>query len=117
MEKKLFADFNELKAVDIPSPAMKRQIFFGENVMLVRNVIKSHTLVPMHKHPHEQITYFESGECDARLETGEKMHLKAGGVMLAPANVGHEILITSDEDAVVFDVFSPIREDFLKDFE
>lgn len=117
MEKKHFANFNDLRSVDIPSPPMKRQVFFGDEILIGRNVIKPHTTVPGHSHPHEQYTYVESGECDVIINDSIREHVGPGGIAWFPSNAKHELICTSDEPTVVLDIFNPVREDWLKDFE
>ncbi len=116
MEKKYFGDFNELETIFVPEPAMDRQIFYGDKIMLGRNIIKANTVVPSHAHPEEQISYVISGECDIMIEGQEPRHAKAGAVAWFPANVAHEIII-GDEDTEILDIFNPVREDWIKMFD
>lgn len=116
MEKKYFSHFDELDVIDVPAPPMARQMFFGDKVLVGKNVIKAHTLIPSHSHPHEQISIVFSGECDVTifLESGaETRHCVPGGLCWFPSNVNHEVLITSDEDCEIWDIFSPVREDWI----
>ncbi len=116
MEKFLFGNFENLKQIELKNPDMKRQIFYGDNVMIVKNIIAPHTTIPAHKHVHEQISYVESGECDITIDGMETQHAVKGGVALFPSNVGHEVTATGDEELVLWDIFSPIREDFIPAF-
>ena len=116
MEKKYFLNFNDAETIDIPAPPMKRQIFFGDHMLVGKNVILAHTLVPAHSHPEEQISVVVKGECDVitYLE-GEtlRQHCVPGGIAWFPSGVKHELLCTSDEDCEVWDWFSPVREDWI----
>ena len=107
----LVQSWNQIETLDLET--MKRKIFTGENVMLVRNVIEPHATVPAHQHPHEQILYVVSGECDAVIG-GETHRMAAESMALIPSNVEHSVLVTSEEPLVAIDIFSPIRTDFLK---
>lgn len=105
---------------DIPTirlEMMDRKIYTGEKVMLVRNSIHPHTIVPAHKHPHEQIFYVVAGACDVAMAGEPTRHLTAGGLALFPSNVEHSVTNTEDEPLVAFDIFSPIREDFLGEMD
>ena len=115
MAKTYFGDFNDLKTILIPEPAMDRQIFYGDKIMLGRNIIKAGTTVPMHSHPEEQISYVISGECDVIIEGEEPVHCKAGAVAWFPANKGHEVIV-GDVDTEILDIFNPVREDWLELF-
>ncbi len=106
----LFTDWDSIETIHLD--LMDRKIFTGENVMLVRNAVKPKTVVPPHRHVHEQMLYVISGECDV-ITDGEKRHLCAGGLALFPSNAEHSVINTLDEDLVAIDIFSPIREDFL----
>lgn len=115
MAKEYFGDFNTLKSIFIENPAMDRQIFYGDKIMLGRNIIKAGTTVPMHAHPEEQISYVISGECDVIIEGEEQRHCKAGAVAWFPANKPHEVIV-GDEDTEILDIFNPVREDWMELF-
>ena len=108
---KLFANWDEIETIHLET--MDRKIFTGENVMIVRNEIFPKVVVPMHNHYHEQMLYILSGECDV-ITDGETKHLKAGEMALFPSDAEHSVVNTLDEMLVAIDIFSPIREDFLK---
>ncbi len=64
-----------------------------------------------HAHPHEQISYVISGQVAFRI--GEQdITLTSGDSCLMPPDVPHSA--TCLQDALVLDVFTPIREDFLR---
>ncbi|MCD8088192.1 MAG: cupin domain-containing protein [Oscillospiraceae bacterium] len=117
MEKTFFGNFNDLKSVEIKNPDMTRQLFFGNDIMVVKNVIPAHTLVPKHSHANEQLFYVLDGECDVEIEGVGKQTLGPSGIAWFPSNVAHAVTVTSDADLVAFDIFTPIREDFLPAFE
>ena len=88
-----------------------KNLSYGDKTHLIEVKIKKGPLIPEHKHPHEQTGYLLSGKVkffsgddevvalpgDSWTFAGEKMH-------------GAEAL----EDAVVIEIFSPAREDYLK---
>ena len=92
---------------------LERRIFHGDKAMLVRNTIHPHAVLPVHSHPHEQLLYIEAGQCELTLG-GEKRLLAAGGLAWVASGVAHGVVNTGEETLVVLDIFSPIREDFLK---
>lgn len=65
-----------------------------------------------HSHPHQQITYIVKGSFLFTID-GETREVKAGDSLLMPSNAVHETVAL--EDSILVDVFSPLREDFLKD--
>jgi len=66
----------------------------------------------VHRHPHEQMTLVERGRVRFFIE-GEERIVKPGDVLHFPSNVEHGATMM-DEEVVLLDVFTPIREDFLK---
>ncbi len=67
------------------------------------------TTVPMHQHPHEQVTYVIRGRF--QFTVGDKTTvLEPGMAALIPGNVPHGG--TTLTDCVVFDLFAPVREDY-----
>ena len=65
-----------------------------------------------HAHPHEQVTYCLEGEIE--FTVGEEVKIvKAGDTVYIPANLPHGTVLKSEKGRVL-DVFTPLREDFLK---
>lgn len=93
------------------NPKFRRQILqSGEKTMLVRVEFEAGAVAPVHSHPHEQLTYVASGAIRLSIE-GVEHTLRAGDTMLIRGGVHHGAM--TDEPAVVIDMFSPPREDFL----
>jgi quercetin dioxygenase-like cupin family protein len=66
----------------------------------------------LHQHYHSQITHVESGIFEVEIG-GEKKILSQGDAFYVPPNVLHGAVC--HEEGVLIDVFSPMREDFIKD--
>lgn len=64
----------------------------------------------IHSHPHEQIGYIVKGSFEVTLN-GTTAILTAGDTYYVPPHVPHGVKALVD--GVVFDVFTPQREDFL----
>lgn len=91
-------------------PYLSRQYFHGTQSTFVKWVAKKGGKVPLHKHPNEQVTWIISGE--AKVFSGGKQYLmKAGDMMVIPANVPHEFHFT--QDTVDIDFFAPARQDWI----
>ena len=97
--------------VDKPA-RMDRTVFWGENILMGRNVLPAGEHVLAHSHPEEQYTLIISGECDVRCGD-EEFHLTPGGVCWAPSNVTHELWMWDESEVVAIDFFSPVREDWI----
>ena len=88
-----------------------RQMVVGERLMVCRLRFAPHVVTPPHDHPHEQMTIVERGS--ALFTIGkEKRVAHAGDVLHFPSGVWHGATML-DEEVVLIDIFSPIREDFL----
>lgn len=93
-------------------PGVKRKIFgYDDKIMMVKVHFDKGGIGPVHKHPHSQTTYVESGVFEVSIGN-EKKILKAGDGFYIPPNVEHGALTL--EEGILIDVFSPHREDFLK---
>lgn len=89
-----------------------RQMLHGERLMICRLTIAPGTETPAHDHPHEQVTIVEKGRVRFTLGAEEKT-FGPGDVILLPGGLWHGAAML-DEEVVLIDIFSPIREDFLK---
>jgi quercetin dioxygenase-like cupin family protein len=71
--------------------------------------VKKGSLLPLHHHPHEQITFILEGELEMTIG-GETMTLKPGNFHVIHSNVPHSA--KAHMDCKLIDVFSPVREDY-----
>ena len=67
-------------------------------------------VLPRHSHPHEQTGYLISGALRLTIGT-ETFDAKPGDSWCIPGGVEHEAVVI--EDTVAFEVFSPVREEYL----
>jgi quercetin dioxygenase-like cupin family protein len=90
---------------------VERQMIWGERLMVCRLHFAPKVVTAVHSHPHEQITLVERGRVQFYVD-GAPVIASAGDVLHFPANVEHGATML-DEEVVLVDIFSPIREDFL----
>ena len=90
---------------------IERQMVIGERVMVCRLRLAAHVVTPVHSHPHEQITMVERGRVRFTVDGADRV-VAAGDVLHLPSGVPHGATML-DEEVVLIDIFSPIREDFL----
>lgn len=95
---------------EIVNPTMWRKIITGEKAMVAQIFIAQGGVVPLHQHESEQISYAVEGALKFELE-GKEIVLRKGDVMVIPSNVPHSAVAL--EDYLGFDIFSPIRVDWL----
>lgn len=92
------------------SPGIGRRMLHTETMTIAWFTLAQGVVVPQHAHPNEQVATVLEGRL--RFVIGDDQFVAAPGesVSLGP-NVPHEV--EALEDTVVFDVFSPVREDWL----
>ncbi|MBT3233505.1 MAG: cupin domain-containing protein [Calditrichaeota bacterium] len=86
--------------------------FEGETMMIVQTEILPGRSVPEHSHPHEQLGVVKSGRVRLTIG-GASKDLEAGDVFAVPPDVPHRADCIGDEPALVLDIFTPVREDFI----
>jgi quercetin dioxygenase-like cupin family protein len=98
------------------SATFARRLITGQQLMLAHVYLDKGTIVPLHSHINEQITYVLEGAL--RLWVGEegspaqRVHdVRAGEVLVIPPNVPHRA--EALEDTLDVDVFCPPRQDWL----
>ncbi len=90
---------------------IERQMIIGEKLMICRLRFAPHVVTPPHDHPHEQMTIVERGR--VRFTIGDQERIaQAGDVLHFPPGAWHGATML-EEEVVLVDIFSPIREDFL----
>jgi quercetin dioxygenase-like cupin family protein len=88
-----------------------RQMIHGSTITVAKLRTRKGSLVPMHSHPNEQITTVEQGAM-LFVTPAEKIVVRAGESLCIPPNVPHSV--ESLEDCVAVDIFSPVREDWVR---
>lgn len=92
-------------------PGIERQMIVGENLMICRLRFAPNVVTPAHDHPHEQMTIVERGR--ALFTIGDEQRIaQAGDVLHFPSGTWHGATML-DEEVILIDIFSPVREDFL----
>ena len=97
--------------VERTSEGIERQMIVGDNIMVCRFRFAPNLVTPEHDHPHEQMTIVERGRVRFFIE-GKEQIAAAGDVLHFPSGCWHGATML-DEEVVLIDIFSPVREDFL----
>jgi quercetin dioxygenase-like cupin family protein len=93
------------------APGVSRRVLsHTPDLMLVEVTFVSGAVVPVHNHPHQQISYVKSGRFSFT-SNGSSEEAGRGDSLAFASNMEHGV--TCLEDGVVLDCFSPAREDFL----
>jgi quercetin dioxygenase-like cupin family protein len=83
---------------------------WGEKSMLTFFELQPGAIIPIHAHPHEQITYVLEGELEFSISGNKKILKQGEGAVVAP-NEEHEARVTGKFTRAI-DAWSPIREDY-----
>jgi quercetin dioxygenase-like cupin family protein len=94
-----------------PAEGIEQQVVVGDSIMICRFRFAPFLVTPEHRHPHEQMSLVVSGRVRFVVE-GEERIAVLGDVLHFPSNCLHGATMM-DEEVVIVDIFSPIREDFL----
>ena len=97
--------------VEHPGEGIERQMVVGQNVMICRFRFAPFLATPEHTHRHEQMSIVVSGHVRFFVE-GQERIAAPGDVLHFPPNCLHGATMM-DEEVILIDVFTPLREDFL----
>ena len=107
----LVTDWSKIP-VEQTAAGIERQMVVGENVMMCRFRFAPFVVTAEHSHPHEQMTLVVQGKVKFII-SGEERIVAPGDVLHFPPHNRHGATML-DEEVVLIDIFTPIREDFLK---
>jgi quercetin dioxygenase-like cupin family protein len=84
---------------------------FGQSTLMAEFQLEKDALLPEHAHPNEQTGYLVQGKI--------RLHINGVSCVLTPGdswNVEKDVIHRAEilEDSVAIEVFSPVREDYLK---
>jgi quercetin dioxygenase-like cupin family protein len=98
--------------VEHPAEGIERQMVVGRQLMICRFRFAPFLVTPEHTHPHEQMSIVISGRVRFFVDGEERLAL-TGDVLHFPSNSLHGATMM-DEEVVIIDIFTPVREDFLE---
>ncbi len=106
-----FIDNEHLPWQEVEKGVHRKLMAYDEKLMLVKVRFETGGIGALHQHPHSQISLVESGVFEIEI-AGEKRRLGQGDAYYAPPDTLHGAVCI--EAGVLIDVFSPMREDFIK---
>jgi quercetin dioxygenase-like cupin family protein len=101
-------DWNQLTSEQL-NPLIKRKAIHSGNMTIARLELQKDAVVAEHSHHNEQITIVERGALQFAINGGQRV-VRGGETLVIPPHVPHGVIAL--EDTVVFDVFSPPRDDW-----
>jgi quercetin dioxygenase-like cupin family protein len=104
-----FYRWEDIKSEQL-NPLNSRRVISGQKLMLAEFTTKKGSVVPTHKHVHEQVSFVLKGRVRFMVG-GEELVAKKGDIIMIPPNVEHSAVTL--EDSVGLDVFTPLRDDWL----
>lgn len=97
-------------ALDKITEMLSQKIVAGACEMIAQTYLKRGTLVPIHAHDSEQMTYVLQGAIRF-VVGGEEVIVREGEVLFVPARTPHQA--EALDDTFELDFFSPIRPDWV----
>src|SRR5262245_15150273 len=97
--------------VEHPGEGIERQMVVGQKLMICRFRFAPLLVTPEHTHPHEQMSIVVSGRVRFFV-AGTETIASPGDVLHFPPNCRHGATMM-EEEVVLIDIFTPVREDFL----
>lgn len=108
--KNFFQVDSDIAWKDLGNGVSRQMLGHNGQMMMVKVKFASGAVGTMHRHPHVQVSYVESGVF--KLTIGEETRtLRQGDGYFVPPDVLHGCLCI--EAGVLIDAFTPAREDFL----
>ena len=107
----VFVRGTEISWENVGEGVRRKILGYDPQLMMVAVEFKRGSVGPVHHHPHRQVTSIESGSFEVLIGS-EKKVLRKGDCYFIPPNVDHGVVAL--EESSLVDVFTPVREDFLK---
>ena len=102
---------NEIPFEDLGNGVKRKILAYGDGLMSVEVHFEEGAVGALHSHPHTQITYVIEGEFEFAIGD-EKKIVRKGDAMYDCPEIVHGCKCL--KKGVLLDIFTPIREDFLK---
>lgn len=103
---------NDKMEWEVVDDKIQRQVVgYDDKIMMVNVHFDKGGVGVMHNHPHTQVTFIAEGKFEVTIGDETKI-IKKGDSFFVPSNVMHGVVCV--EEGMLVDVFSPMREDFLK---
>jgi quercetin dioxygenase-like cupin family protein len=81
----------------------------GDRTTVGEVILARDAVVPLHQHPHEQVSYVISGQLE--FTVGTQVHvMDPGACLMIPGNTPHGCRAITP--CKVIDIFTPVREDY-----
>lgn len=109
LEQQGMIRWSDVSPVEMIPSLFRRTLGTTASAQVVEVRAKAGVVVPLHKHPNEQVGYVVSGEIELTI-AGVPYLCQPGDSYAIPGSVEHSALFKLD--STVIDCFSPPREDY-----
>ena len=108
MNEDIFRSFQDIITKEI-APGFLSKLIHTETNTLNFIEVKTASVVPLHQHEHQQLSFVLEGKFELTVDGVAKV-LEPGLFAVIPPNVIHGGIAVTD--CKLIDVFSPVREDY-----
>jgi quercetin dioxygenase-like cupin family protein len=109
-KEQLFIEFSRVRWEDVGAGIRRKVMAYGDQLMAVYVEFQRGAIGALHRHPHLQITYIQSGSLTVHIGDEHRV-LRGGDFYYIPADVEHGV--DALEDSVLIDFFTPMRAEFV----
>lgn len=110
LKEQLFTEFRAIPWTDLGGGVRRKVMSYGDQLMAVYVEFERGAVGALHRHPHLQITYIQSGALTVHIGQESRV-LRGGDFYYIPAEVEHGV--EAIEPSVLIDFFTPMRADFV----
>ena len=107
----MFVFNDDVKLTDLSGGLSRKILAYNANMMSVEVRFEKGAIGSMHSHPHVQISYVLEGKFEATIGDETKI-ISKGDTYITEPDVPHGVVCL--EAGALLDIFTPMREDFLK---
>lgn len=109
-KEQLFIEAESISWQPAGEGVRRKVMAYGDKLMAVYVEFRKGAIGYLHRHPHLQITYIQSGAFEVQID-GKKQVLRGGDFYYIPENLEHGVVAL--EESILVDFFTPMREDFV----
>jgi quercetin dioxygenase-like cupin family protein len=93
-------------------PALRARFVAGEKLHALFGRVEPNASLPLHSHPHEQISYVLEGMMHFQVgDAGYDLHPGEG--LVIPGGTTHGAVRCGPEGATFVEIFTPLRDEYL----
>ena len=107
----MYGSHSEKGYIQILEGIMIKTICYGESTLMTEFLLQKDVLLHEHSHPNEQTGYLLKGKIRLFIDGASRELVPGDNWNIAKDVLHHAEII---EDSVAIEVFSPVREDYLK---